>query len=54
MPEIGTFFAKTFNMDVQIANPWKNIAYPVSVQEDIINNAPDYSTVIGLALREVK
>jgi len=54
MPEMATFFAKTLNIDVQIANPWKRISFPVSVQEDILNNAPDYATVIGLAMREAK
>jgi Tfp pilus assembly PilM family ATPase len=54
MPEIGTFLSKTFNVDTHIANPWQNISYPVGFQEDILNNAPDYATVIGLVLREEK
>lgn len=52
LPGIDVFFANTFGMELQIANPWQlyNIK---NTPQKVLDAAPDYSVVLGLALRDV-
>lgn len=51
LPEIDLFFAKHAGIETIIANPWKVLASG-QVPKDILDNAPDYTIAVGLALRD--
>lgn len=50
LPGIETYFAENIGIETLIANPWKSLN-PNSIPKEILANAPDYSTAVGLALR---
>lgn len=51
LPGIESFFAQESGIETAIANPWRNILGN-SAQKELLANAPDYATAIGLALRD--
>lgn len=50
LPGIETYFADNLGIETLVANPWKFLN-SIAVPKEILDNAPDYSTVVGLALR---
>jgi len=52
LPGLTTYFAANTSIETVVANPWK-ILVSQEVQKDIIDNAPEYTVAIGLALRDV-
>lgn len=50
LPGIETYFADNLGIEALVANPWKFLN-PTGVPKEILNNAPDYSTAVGLALK---
>ena len=50
LPGIDTYFVNSAGIETVIANPWKFLS-PSSVPKEILDNAPDYSIAVGLALR---
>lgn len=51
MPGIDLFFAQNFGIETMTANPWK-ILTSQEVAKEIIDNAPDYTIAVGLAMRD--
>lgn len=52
LPELPSYISSLMEVDVQVANPWANVSYPPSVQQDLINTYAEYSVAIGLAIRK--
>lgn len=50
LPGLSTFFAKNAGIETEIANPWK-ILFEQDVPKEIIDNAPEYTVAVGLAMR---
>lgn len=50
LPGIDTYFANSIGIETLIANPWKFLN-STNIPKEILDNAPDYSTAVGLALR---
>lgn len=50
LPGINTFFAKNCGIETVIANPW-NILLSQEVPKEILDNAPDYTIAVGLAMK---
>lgn len=50
LPGLATFFAKYAGIETIVANPWK-ILFEQDVPKEIIDDAPDYSVAVGLAMR---
>ena len=51
LPGIGIFFANNSGIETAIANPWKNLASQ-SIPKEILDNGPDYTIAVGLAMRD--
>jgi type IV pilus assembly protein PilM len=51
LPGIELYFAQNSGIETVTANPWKVLA-PQEVPKDILDNAPDYSVAVGLAMKE--
>ena len=57
MPNILFYIANNVNVEVELANPWKNILLSSKIQKDkdfLIEQGPVFVTAVGLALKEVK
>jgi type IV pilus assembly protein PilM len=57
MPGILFYIANNTNVEVELANPWKNILLSSKIQKDkdfLIEQGPVFVTSVGLALKEVK
>lgn len=50
LPGIEAYFADNLGIETLIANPWKFVN-STSLPKDILDNAPGYSTAVGLALK---
>ncbi|HSW88357.1 MAG TPA: type IV pilus assembly protein PilM [Candidatus Saccharimonadales bacterium] len=50
LPGLPTFFAKHAGIETTVANPWK-ILFEQDVPKEIIDNAPEYTVAVGLAMR---
>lgn len=50
LPGLNLYFARDCGVETVIANPWKILA-DQQVPKDILDNAPDYSIAVGLAMR---
>jgi type IV pilus assembly protein PilM len=51
LPGIDMFFANNSGIETAIANPWK-ILSSQSVPKEILDNGPDYTIAVGLAMRD--
>lgn len=51
LPGIDLFFAKNCGVETVVANPWKVLANQ-QIPKEIIDNAPEYTIAVGLALRD--
>lgn len=51
LPGINLFFAKNLGIETAIANPW-HVLGNQQVPKEILENAPDYTIAVGLALRD--
>jgi len=51
LPELNSFFAENSGIETVIANPWKVLASQ-EVPKEILDDAPEYTIGIGLAMRE--
>jgi len=51
LPGIEMFFANNSGIETAIANPWKILASQ-SVPKEILDNGPDYTIAVGLAMRD--
>lgn len=51
LPGLTTYFANAISVETVMANPWKTLASQ-EVPKDIIDNAPEYTIAVGLAIRE--
>lgn len=50
LPGLDLFFAENIGIETVVGNPWKVLASQ-QVPKDILENAPDYSIAVGLAMR---
>ncbi|PIP75066.1 MAG: hypothetical protein CO135_03245 [Candidatus Levybacteria bacterium CG_4_9_14_3_um_filter_35_16] len=50
LPGIDVFFASNSGIETAIANPWKILASQ-QIPKEILDNGPDYTIAIGLAMR---
>lgn len=51
LPGVDAFFAETIGIETVVANPW-TVLGSQTVSKEILDNAPDYTIAIGLALRD--
>lgn len=51
LPGLPLYVANTTQLTVEIGNPWMNISYPTDIQQNLAGLSLNYSTVLGLALR---
>lgn len=51
LPGIDLFFAQNCGLETAIANPWKNLISQ-DVPKEILDEAPDYTVVVGLGMRD--
>ena len=51
MPGLKEYFAKKFDKEVEIANPFLNIFYPPILEKKLKQMGPSYAIAVGLALR---
>lgn len=51
IPEFPLYLANKFNINVEIGNPWINVAYDISRQNELLNIANHFSVAVGLAER---
>ena len=51
LPGIEVFFANASGIETAIANPWK-ILSSQQIPKEILDNGPDYSIAVGLAMRD--
>jgi len=51
LPGIEVFFANNSGIETAIANPWKILASQ-SIPKEILDNGPDYTIAVGLAMRD--
>lgn len=51
LPGLATYFTSNTGIETATANPWK-ILVEQEVPKDIIENAPEYTVAVGLAMRE--
>lgn len=52
LPGIDLFFTQASNIETAIANPWKVLSQPNSLPPAILENGPDYTIAVGLAMRD--
>jgi type IV pilus assembly protein PilM len=51
LPLISEFIKSYTGMEVMYGNPWANISYPSSDNDNIMNMATEFATAVGLAMR---
>lgn len=54
LPELKECFYNTFKKEIEIANPFKNIVYPVVLEEILKEKGPLYAIAVGLALKDLE
>lgn len=52
LPGIDLYFTNNLNIETIIANPWKIITPSQNLDQTLLDNAPDYTIAIGLAMRD--
>lgn len=51
LPNFPLYIANSTQITVEIGNPWINISYPADLQQTLASISLNYSTALGLALR---
>jgi len=51
LPGIDVYFANNSGIETATANPWKSLSSQ-EVPKEILDNAPDYTIAVGLAMRD--
>lgn len=51
LPGLAAFFTRNLGLETVVVNPWK-ILLDQDVPKEIIDNAPEYTIAVGLAMRE--
>lgn len=51
LPGIDVFFAQSSGVETVVANPWEVLA-PSQIPKSLIENAPDFTVAVGLAMRD--
>jgi len=51
LPGLNSFFAQHCGIEAAIANPWK-VLTSQEVPRDVLDNAPDYTIAVGLAMKD--
>ncbi len=52
LPGIDLFFTNNTGIETAIANPWKIITNQNDLPQDLLDNGPDYTIAVGLAMRD--
>jgi len=52
LPGIDLFFTNSTNIETATANPWKIILNQNVLPKPLLDNAPDYTIAVGLAMRD--
>lgn len=52
LPGIDLFFTNSTNIETATANPWKIILNQNELPQQILDNGPDYTIAVGLAMRD--
>ncbi|MBI2031004.1 MAG: type IV pilus assembly protein PilM [Candidatus Levybacteria bacterium] len=52
LPGIDLYFTNSVNIETIIANPWKVLSPNQKPDQGLLDNAPDYTIAIGLAMRD--
>ncbi len=52
LPELPIYLANATGITVEIGNPWVNISYPANLQDKLSAISLNYSTAVGLAMRQ--
>lgn len=53
IPELPSYIANKFNLSVEIANAWKNVAYSQDRADELAKISSQFGVAIGLAEREI-
>lgn len=53
LPELPLYIANYFKINVEIGNPWINVVYDASRQNELLSNANHFAVAVGLAERSV-
>jgi type IV pilus assembly protein PilM len=53
LPEFPLYLANKFGLEVEIANPWRNVAYPANLQNELTSLANHFAVAVGLAERDL-
>jgi Tfp pilus assembly PilM family ATPase len=51
LPLIAEFIKNYTGMEVMFGNPWTNVSYPSSDNDNIMSVATEFATAVGLAMR---
>ena len=51
LPNLPLYLANSTQLTVEIGNPWVNISYPADLQQTLASISLNYSTALGLSLR---
>jgi len=51
LPGLPEYLANSARLTIEIGNPWMNISYPAELQQNLAGISLNYSTALGLALR---
>ena len=52
LPGIGAHFTQNTNIETVVANPWNILVDQNALPKAILDNGPDYTIAVGLAMRE--
>ena len=52
LPGIDVYFTQNTNIETATTNPWKILKDQNSLPKAILDNAPDYTIAVGLAMRD--
>lgn len=52
LPGINAYFTSNTNIETVVANPWKILNDQSHLPKQILDNAPDYTIAVGLAMRD--
>lgn len=52
LPGIDAYFTQNTNLKTEAANPWKVLADQNTLPKEILDDGPDYTIAVGLAMRD--
>jgi Tfp pilus assembly PilM family ATPase len=52
LPEFPLYVANKFNMNVEIGNSWRNVAFAPERQNELLSVANQFGVAVGLAERQ--